>query len=108
VNIRAGSVIVTLVLLIAGTVPARAAAPTPTAKAATAISVAYAKSVLRRYINNQYNVVRGPYFSGCMKLAGNWVRCDIDFRAGLYARCARGSVKAVGSIDHIKLNAPIC
>ena len=97
------------VLVTAATMPASAIATRgPVAHQATAISKTYAQRVLRRYINEQYNVVRGPYFSHCTRLASNWVRCDIDFRAGLYARCARGSVKEVGSIDHISLRAPIC
>jgi hypothetical protein len=78
------------------------------AHASAWISIAYGKRVLRRYINKKYTVVRGPYFSNCTKTRSNKVRCDIDFRAGLFARCARGWVRNSGGYDYITLRAPIC
>lgn len=72
-----------------------------------ASSVSYGKRVIRRYINHKYDVALGPYFGACTKLASNVVRCELKFRAGLYYRCGRVSVRNSGSYDYINANLPI-
>ena len=72
-----------------------------------AISVSYAKRVIRRYINRTYNVALGPYFGSCVKLASNKVRCEVQFKAGLYWRCGRVSVRDSGGYDYISARLPI-
>lgn len=79
----------------------------PRATASAYISVAYGKRVIRRYINDEYVVAIGPNFGSCVKLAANTVRCEVEFKAGLYWRCGRVSVRNSGRYDHITARLPI-
>ena len=100
------------VVLIAGATalvaPAVAAPPTPKARAFEYISISYGQREMGRFLNRKFDIVRGPYFSNCYKPSSNSVRCDIDFRAGVFARCARGTVTNRGGYDYISIRAPIC
>jgi|tagenome__1003787_1003787.scaffolds.fasta_scaffold19116375_1 hypothetical protein len=86
---------------------ALAAASTPRKPATTAISTSYAKRVIRGYINRNFGVALGPYFGDCQKLARNNVRCEVQFKAGLYWRCGRVSVREIGDTDYITARLPI-
>ena len=100
------------VILVVGTTalvaPAVAAPPAPKAYAFEYISVSYGQNLMRRHLKKEYDIVRGPYFSKCYKPSSSQVRCDIDFRAGLYQRCARGTVTRRGGYVYIDMRAPIC
>jgi hypothetical protein len=82
------------------------ALPAP-ASATVHITPRYAKRALHHYIERHYEVVHGPGIGRCHQLAANKVRCDVEFRAGLFWRCGRGTVTAVGRYDYIDLVAPI-
>lgn len=79
----------------------------PTQASASPISATYGKSVSRRYINKNFGVALGPYFGACQKLASNTVRCEVQFKAGLYWRCGRVSVRNSGGYDYITARLPI-
>ncbi len=79
----------------------------PRASASAYISVTYAKRVIRRYINRTYTVAIGPDFGTCTRLARNTVRCEVEFKAGLYWRCGRVSVRNSGGYDNITARLPI-
>src|SRR4051812_29216909 len=84
------------------------ATPVPAvARAAATIPVSYAKRVIRRWINNQYNVALGPYLGACSRLASNKVRCEVQLKAGLYWRCGRVSVRNSGGYNYISARLPI-
>jgi hypothetical protein len=83
------------------------AVATPTQASASPITVSYGKSAIRRYINRNYTVALGPYFGACQKLASNIVRCEVQFKAGLYWRCGRVSVRNSGRYDYISARLPI-
>ena len=100
--------VVLVVVATALVAPAVAAPPAPKARSFEYISVSYGQKAMRQYLNKTYYIVRGPYFSNCYKPASSAVRCDIDFRAGVYARCARATVTNRGKYDHIEMRAPIC
>jgi hypothetical protein len=89
--------------------PALAAhtAPQTAPAASSAISTSYAKRAIRRFINRKYDVALGPYFGACQKLASNSVRCEVQFKAGLYWRCGRVSVRNSGAYDYINARLPI-
>lgn len=88
------------------TTPAEAAIP-PRAVDSAAISVTYSKRVIRHYINDKYVVAIGPNFGACTRLASNNVRCEVEFKAGLYWRCGRVSVRNSGGYDYIAARLPI-
>jgi hypothetical protein len=71
------------------------------------MSTSYAKRKIRSYIDSQYYVDRGPYIYNCLHLSPVWVRCDMEFKAGLYWRCGRGWVRWKGDYEYRKLRAPI-
>lgn len=50
---------------------------------------------------------RGPYIYSCVYLSTVWVRCDVEFKAGLFWRCGRGWVRWKGDYVYRKLRAPI-
>jgi hypothetical protein len=77
------------------------------ANAAAYISVRYGKRVIRRYIKRNYTVALGPYFYGCRKPRWNKVRCDVEFKAGLFWRCGWASVRNSGGYDYIRSYTPI-
>jgi len=95
-------------LALAASAPASASTnSSPQASAASYISKSYAKRVTRRYINRTYAVALGPYFLGCQRLAYNKVRCEVEFKAGLYWRAGRVSVRNSGGYDYIRAYLPI-
>jgi hypothetical protein len=62
---------------------------------------------MRRYMNREYEVVGGPYFTACSKLAPNRARCHDEVKAGIYWRCGRISVRNSGGYDHIRARLPV-
>jgi hypothetical protein len=64
--------------------------------------------VIKHQINHEYSVVRGPYVTHCVRGSARYVRCDTEFKAGLFWRCGRVSVTLRGGYYYIHENQPIC
>lgn len=79
----------------------------PQARTARYVSIAYGKRAIRRYINRNYIVALGPYFDRCWKPSGNKVRCEVSFKAGIYWRCGRVTVRGTARYDYIDARLPI-
>jgi hypothetical protein len=93
-RIARGGVTVACLLLLAWPLEALArSSASPPNRVSAAISTSYAERVIRRYINQQYNVALGPDFGSCLTPASSTVRCEVQFKAGLYWRCGRVSVR---------------
>lgn len=74
---------------------------------AEALTFRQAKQQIRNLINDRYNVNRGPYVFAC-RGSSLYVRCDVEFRAGVLWRCGRGTVRESGGYWYTRVNAPIC
>lgn len=76
--------------------PGIAGRPAPRTPTASAISLSDAKGAIRRPINPNAAVPHGPCFGARLKPGSNIVRCEVEFKAALYRRCGRVSVRSAG------------